>query len=348
MYFLIETKQLRTMKILEDSEKKWYDNTSKCRRDYTMGNIYDGAFRTILNDCRQLILPVINEIFGEDYTGGEEIRFFPNEHFLDQQDEADKERITDTNFTVYGKSPKKYHLECESSLPDGKITVRLFEYDAQIALDEGEVTEETLTVTFPNTAVLYLRSYKKTPDRMKYVIATPGGTVRYDVPVMKVQAYTLGEIFEKGLLMLIPFYIFSHEKSFPEYNSSRQKLAELKTEYRDILEKLDEQERQGVIGAFEKRTIIELSGDVIKEIARKYENVQKGVGDMMSGALIETSARTILNQGINQGISQGISQNQRETALRMLKRGKMTAEEIAEDTGLRLSEVEQLASLLTV
>ena len=43
---------------------------------------------------------------------------------------------------------------------------------------------------------------------MKYVIATPGGTVRYDVPVMKVQAYTLGEIFEKGLLMLIPFYIF--------------------------------------------------------------------------------------------------------------------------------------------
>lgn len=29
-----------------------------------MGNIYDGAFRTILNDCRQLIIPVINEIFG--------------------------------------------------------------------------------------------------------------------------------------------------------------------------------------------------------------------------------------------------------------------------------------------
>ncbi len=59
----------------------------------------------------------------------------------------DKERITDINFTVYGKIPKKYHVECESSLPDGKITIRLFEYDAQIALDEGEVTEETLTVT---------------------------------------------------------------------------------------------------------------------------------------------------------------------------------------------------------
>ena len=305
-----------------------------------MANVYDGAFRTILNDCRKLIIPVINEIFGETYTGEEEIRFFPNEHFLDQQDEADKERITDTNFTVIGKTPKKYHVECESSLPDGKITIRLFEYDAQIALDEGEVTEETLTVTFPNTAVLYLRTYKKTPDKMKYVLVTPGGTVQYDVPIMKVQTYSLDDIFEKGLLMLIPFYIFSHEKDLPEYNSNEQKLAELKAEYQEILERLDKLERQGVIGAFDKRTIIDLSGDVIHEIARKYKNVRKGVGDMMRGKLIETSARRLKNEAVNE--------TKRNTALRMLKRGKLTIEEIAEDSGLSVAEVEQLAGLQTV
>ncbi len=33
-----------------------------------MGNIYDGAFRTILNDCRKFILPLINEIFWDDLT----------------------------------------------------------------------------------------------------------------------------------------------------------------------------------------------------------------------------------------------------------------------------------------
>ncbi len=305
-----------------------------------MANIYDGAFRTILNDCRKLIIPVINEIFGETYIGEEEIQFFPNEHFIDQQDEADKERITDTNFTVFGKIPKKYHIECESSLPDGRITIRLFEYDAQIALDEGEVTEETLTVTFPNTAVLYLRTYKKTPDKMKYVIITPGGTVQYDVPIMKVQTYSLDDIFEKRLLMLIPFYIFSHEKGFPEYNSNEQKLAELKAEYQEILKRLDELEQQGVIGAFDKRTIIELSGDVIKEIAQKYENVQKGVGDIMGGALIETSARRLKNEAENE--------TKKQTALKLLKRGKQTVEEIAEDTGLSITEVEQLAGLQTV
>ena len=301
-----------------------------------MGNIYDGAFRTILNDCRKLIIPVINEIFKEHYTGKEEIRFFPNEHFLDRQDAADKERITDTNFQIIGRIVKKYHLECESSFPDGKITIRLFEYDAQIALDEGEVTEETLTVTFPNTAVMYLRAYKKTPDKMKYVIITPGGTVQYDVPIMKVQSYSLDEIFEKRLLMLIPFYIFSHEKSFSEYNNNEQKLEELKAEYRIILERLDDLEKQGIIGAFDKRTIIELSSDVIREIARKYENVQKGIGAMMRGPLIQTEARTILNE------------SKKETALRMLKAGKLTVEEIAEYSALSVAEVEQLANLQTV
>ena len=305
-----------------------------------MGNIYDGAFRTILNDCRKLIIPVINEIFHENYIGDEEILFFPNEHFLNQQDKENKERITDTNFTVFGKVKKKYHIECESSLPDGKITVRLFEYYAQIALDEGDVNQETLTVTFPNTAVIYLRTYKKTPDKMKYVIITPGGTVGYDVPIMKVQAYSLDDIFRKQLLLLIPFYIFSHEKNLPEYNSNMEKLAELKAEYQDILARLDELERQEMIGAFDKRTIIELSNDVMKELTQKYENVQKGVGDIMGGALIETTARKLKNEAENE--------TKRQTALRMLKRGKLTLEEIAEYSGLSITEVKQLAGIHAV
>lgn len=99
-----------------------------------------------------------------------------------------------------------------------------------------------------------------------------------------------------------------------------------------------------MIGAFDKRTIVELSRDVIKAIVQKYENIQKGMGDIMRGALIETEARTILNQGINQ--------NKRETALRMLKSGKLTVDEIAEYSGLTVTEVErlkeQIPELLTV
>lgn len=279
-----------------------------------------------------------------DYTGNEIIEFHPNKHFIDQQDAADKERITDTNFIIYGKKKKKYHLECESSLPDGRMTIRLFEYDAQNALDEGEVINEILTVTFPNTAVLYLRNYKKTPDKMRYVIKTPGGTVEYDVPIMKVQEYTMEDIFSKGLLLLIPFYIFSHEKNFKVYNSNEQRLAELKAEYRSTLERLNKLEQEGIIGAIDKCTIIELSRDVIREIAQKYEKVQKGIGGMMSGALLETEARTILNRGKDEGRNE----NKRETAIRMLEDGILPIEKIAKYSGLVIKEVEELAKLGTV
>lgn len=67
--------------MIEFTSKKCYDKNIKYGKGYNMGNIYDGAFRTLLNDCRKLIIPVINEIFDESYTGEEEIRFFPNEHF---------------------------------------------------------------------------------------------------------------------------------------------------------------------------------------------------------------------------------------------------------------------------
>ena len=69
-----------------------------------MADIYDSAFRTVLNDCSKLMIPIINISFGERYTGNEKIIFYPNEHFIDQQNAPDEKRITDTNFAVYGKS----------------------------------------------------------------------------------------------------------------------------------------------------------------------------------------------------------------------------------------------------
>ena len=33
---------------------------------------YDDVFKTLLNDCTKLIIPVINEFFGENYSGIEQ------------------------------------------------------------------------------------------------------------------------------------------------------------------------------------------------------------------------------------------------------------------------------------
>ena len=77
---------------------------------------YDDVFRTLLNDCSSLIIPMINEVFGERYTGKEKIVFSPNEHFMNRQDGDGEERISDTSFKIIaGTRSKKYHWECQSS-----------------------------------------------------------------------------------------------------------------------------------------------------------------------------------------------------------------------------------------
>ena len=64
----------------------------------------------------------------------------------------------------------------------------IFEYDAQIALDQDrKVAQNRIIVSFPHTAVLYLRSGSTTPDEMQVVIRTPGGEVSYQGSKMKVK-----------------------------------------------------------------------------------------------------------------------------------------------------------------
>lgn len=268
---------------------------------------YDDVFRTLLNDCSPLILPVINEIFGEHYSGQEKIIFSPNEHFLNQQGGNEDERITDSSFSIEGETIKKYHLECQSN-SDNSMLVRFFEYDTQIALDEGQIRGNVLTVTLPHSAVLFLRHLPRTPDSLKIRMVTPGGTLEYDIQVMKSQEYSLEEIFEKNLLLLIPFYIFSHETRFEEYEKDTSKLRVLQEEYEQIKNKLEELLNQGAISEYMRCTIIDMSNKVLEHIAAKYDSVKEGVKAVMGGKVLEYEAKTIKREGIEIGTQIGIKQ----------------------------------------
>ena len=287
---------------------------------------YDDVFRTLLNDCSKLIIPVINEVFGEEYTGDEIIQFSPNEHFLNQQDGGEEKRITDTNFAVIGKTTKRYHFECESTV-DYSILIRIFEYDAQIALDQNcEVIENRIIVSFPNTAVLFLRSISTTPDVMEIIIRTPGGEVSYHVPVMKVKTYSIEEIFSKKLLFLIPFYIFTYEGQFKEIDADERKLAELKAEYEDVKNRLEQLAADGVIDEFYKKTIMDMSERVLANLAANYENIRKGVGSVMSGQVLDYEAKRIKNEGREEGII--------DTLVSLVQKGLLSIKDAALQAGI--------------
>lgn len=166
---------------------------------------YDDVFRTLLTDCTELMIPVVNEIFHTDYTGKETICLLQNEHFIKMPNGSEQERITDSSFEIIRKetSPelqiqrKRYHIECQST-EDGSMIIRMFEYDVQLALENKEMTADTLTVRFPDSAIVSLRHSKNTPEVMTVKVQTPGGRISYTVPVLKVKRYTINELFEKS------------------------------------------------------------------------------------------------------------------------------------------------------
>lgn len=306
------------------------------------GTAYDDVFRTQTRDCPELVIPFINEVFQEHYTK-EEIRYRDNIHIMGKTDGTKERRETDSYFEIRDKI---YHLECQS-WRDKRIIIRIFEYDTEIALDNLKVSENTLKVAFPRTALLSLRSTRNEPSKMKIVIQTPDGETSYLVPVIKITDYTLEELFEKNLLFLLPFYLFQYEKSFKKNvpNEEREKLlCDIREDYAYIRQKLEELRESGQLSAYTENTLIDMTNLVADSLSRNHEDVRKEVAGTMGGKVLEYRTKTVYNKGL----AEGRKEVMQEMALKLLKRRGWANEQIVSlvEKESRLEELERWNELL--
>ena len=311
-----------------------------------MSDIYDNTLRSIINDCSRFVLPFINEACGEHYTGNEKILFHPNEHIITRSDENSDKRITDTCFTVISgdSTEKKYHLECESGEYSGSMLIRLFEYDAQIALDQRKLGKTEIVVTFPHTAVLYLKNRGTIPREMKVTIGVPDGRkVSYTVPVIRMRDYTAKELFEKKLYLMLPFYLFNYRNKFDKCNKDPEELKKLLDEIQYVADNLKKLAESGELDPFEAKTIAELMRTVTDALAKKYGKVKKGVDDIMRGPVIETEARRILNEGITLGETRGETKAKMNFVRTMLYKN-FSDDVIIECSGISSEELKRIKS----
>ncbi len=294
---------------------------------------YDDVFRTLLNDCRSLIIPLINEAFGEHYTGEETVLPAPEIHFMNQSDGEEEKRITDSSFTIRGAVEKDYLLECQSTA-DNSMLVRIFEYATQIGLDRSVAEGDRLTVTIPHSAILFLRSNRNTPDGMEIELRTPGGNVIFTVPVIKLAFYTVEEIFEKKLLLLLPFYIFVYEKRFQEYEKNPAMLETLVAEYEGIAKRLEKLQETGELTTYTRKILQEMTGKVVEHLAVKYDRVREGVKSVMGGKVLDYEAKTIWMDGVKHGMDDGIKEGIFYTLFDLVGKDLLSVEDAASQAGV--------------
>ena len=170
-------------------------------------------------------------------------------------------------------------------------------------------------------------------------ITTPGGSISYTVPILKVRQYTVSEIFEKHLFFLIPFHIFAYEKNFKELEQNNEKLKELEAEYSEIAGRLNDACHAGIMSEYTKVAILEMSRKVVKHLAAKYKKVEEGVNLHMGGKVLNYEAKDILNRGR----AEGEEQTKIQIATRLLACGndiKAVSEltELSEETVAKLAK----------
>ena len=297
---------------------------TKTVADY-IGTPYDDVFRTLLERCSKLIIPVINEIFKTDYSMDEEITLISNEHYIIEGDGDTVKRITDSCIKV---AKRLYHIECESN-PQTGMEIRMMEYDFHIALSGWRREGDIAVLRFPESAVLFLRHNSNSPDELKVKLIMPDGKeVFYTVPVVKVQEYTKEEIFDKKLLFFIPYYIMRFEKDIKRIDEEEAELQKIKLEYEDIYNRLCNLENNKEIDYVYLHNLISLMAKLINIVAKDASNVKREVITVGGGRVLELESDRILQRGITQGVSLGELKNAMESVVELLEDYGVVSDEL--------------------
>lgn len=246
--------------------------------------IFDDVFQTIKEKMPELTIPLINEVFGTNYSSDTAIIQGRNEHQT-----ANGKIITDS-YLIIGSH--RYHLECQST-EDNTMILRMIEYDFAIGLEYAQKENGKYQIHLPHSCVIYLRGDNPSTSQNLDLILPDGRSIEYNVPIIRIDWYSIDEILAKQLTMLLPFYIMRYEHAQLEDDDIRQHLHK---EYVSIENYLEENYLQnGQEKSF--RDIMELISKIADYIFSDAENVRKELGKIMGGKVLELESDRLIKQG---------------------------------------------------
>ena len=262
--------------------------------------IFDSVFKTMVHKAPRLLIPFVNEVFGRDYPEDCEVMRFNSEHESGESSKFDD--------SVFRLGDRVYHVECQSTA-DADMVVRMIEYDFQIALEEALRKGRPYRLAFPASCVLYLRHTSTTPDVLTMEVELPDGrSFDYEVKVLKAQLIGKDELFEKRLLILLPYYLMRYERRLARMSGDGEEVSRLVEECVDLGARLAEATiERGDSLLYEQLT--ELIIRISDYLTRQNADLQRKVRAAMGGVVLELAddrARRMVQEAKEQGKEQGV------------------------------------------
>ena len=294
---------------------------------------YDAALASIVMRLRDCVIPFVNEAFGESFTKAARVNVRNNKHVVPRPDGSLVRRETDIYLEIAeGGTRKLYHFEVEAWYDD-TIILRVAEYSSAIAVENASYSKGEVVLEYPDSVVIFLRPSDRIPGKLRIVHRFPNGAeASYEAPVFRVGDYTLEDIFEKRLLIILPFYLFRYADDFGRMEQEEDRRRVLTDDIAEIDRRLSELVKDREIGTYHKRIILELLKRVSDKLVAKYDSVRKGVDEAMSGYILRTETDEIYERGIREGREEGREEGR--------KKGREEGREEGKKEGAREGKLE--------
>ncbi|MBR5127043.1 MAG: hypothetical protein IKU69_01290 [Roseburia sp.] len=256
--------------------------------------IFDDVFRTIQERLPQLLIPLVNEVFHTSYAEDIVVERLPEEY------QKLVSKVVADSCSKIGE--QIYHFECQST-KDGNMVIRMIEYDFMIALMEAKWRKRK-RLKFPKSSIIYLRSAKNSvSEEVLEIELADEQVITYRVPVLKLRDYSIEEIFEKNLLILLPYYIIKYEKEISKIAKDVERERYLLDEYAAIIKGLEIYVKKDIE---EFHDLLQLMRRIMEYLMRKEPDLKERMSDVMGGKVLPLPSDAI-REARAEGLQQGIT-----------------------------------------
>ena len=215
--------------------------------------IFDKIFKRIITLSDVAVINFINALFNKDFPLDSQVTHYAMENVNDEL----KKTQSDSMLNINGSDT--FHIEVEISPNNQDVVLRIFEYGFMNAMKNKETGKDKIKLKFPEPRVIYLEHSGATPDEITLELNFPHqDSWEYKVPTMKFLNYSVEELNQQNMVILLPLYLLSLRKEIAKNptEENAKKLERLINE--GIIKSIDANCKVGNITAEDAKVLINL------------------------------------------------------------------------------------------
>ena len=280
-------------------------------------HLFDRAFKCSMHLSSPAVIRFINSVFGTSHPLTAGVEYLSTEHITGTLQQS----IGDMFIRIGRDDASKYLTEAQAD-DDADMPFRIWNYSYLKGLEtrtaKGHITEIKLVPA----AVIYLDPGPSTPDQLSVKITGMDGTEHtFTYPTLKLLDYTVEELEERDLSILLPFYLLKLRKRVQSARTP-EKRQEMTGQMKELVEKLTEAvergERNDALDKSDMRPLIALMG-------KQYDNLYKGYPEFEKAhEIVNEMLLTMADEAELQGEARGLALGEARVRqmLDLLKSGK--------------------------